>query len=135
MFYKWLLGSFNICDIYLSKKISKRASTISSKFKKNFYFSDGCAGQYKNRYNFSNISYHEKDFGVKCEWHFFATSHGKNACDGIGGTVKHAAYRHSLSCLAIFWNQKTYMNFLLKILKKLNFFMLAKKRWSLQPLF
>ena len=27
---------------------------------------------------------------------FFATSHGKGACDGIGGTVKRATYRESL---------------------------------------
>ena len=60
------------------------------------YFSDGCAGQYKNRYNFTNLCYHEEDFGLACEWNFFATSHGKNACDGIGGTVKRAAARVSL---------------------------------------
>ena len=33
---------------------------------------------------------------MKCEWNFFATSHGKGACDGIGGTVKRAAYQESL---------------------------------------
>lgn len=36
------------------------------------------------------------DFGVKAEWHFSATSHGKGACDGVGGTVKHLAARASL---------------------------------------
>ena len=25
---------------------------------------------------------------MKCTWSFFATSHGKSLCDGIGGTVK-----------------------------------------------
>ena len=29
-------------------------------------------------------------------WNFFATSHGKSACDGIGGTVKRLAARASL---------------------------------------
>ena len=53
--------------------------------KKVHYFLDGCAGQYKNRYNFTNLCYHKEDFGVSCEWHFFATFLGKNACDGIGG--------------------------------------------------
>ena len=28
------------------------------------------------------------DFDVECEWHVFATSHGKSACDGIGGVMK-----------------------------------------------
>ena len=52
------------------------------------YFSDGCAGQYKNCRNFLNICHHEQDFAVKCTWSFFATSHGMSPCDSIGGTVK-----------------------------------------------
>jgi len=33
---------------------------------------------------------------VKAEWHFFPTSYGKGACDGLGGTVKMLAARASL---------------------------------------
>ena len=61
-----------------------------------FYFSDGCAAQYKNRFNFANLCFHKADFGVDAEWNFFATSHGKGACDGLGGTVKRSAARASL---------------------------------------
>jgi len=60
------------------------------------YFSDGCAAQYKNRKNFVNLCHHEDDFGMPAEWHFFATSHGKGPCDGVGGTVKRLAARASL---------------------------------------
>ena len=60
------------------------------------YFSDGCAGQYKNFKNFFNIGLHEKDFGVKCSWTFFATSHGKSPCDGVGGTIKRLVTNASL---------------------------------------
>jgi hypothetical protein len=60
------------------------------------YFSDGCAGQYKNYKNFINICLHEKDFDVKCIWSFFATSHGKSPCDGLGGTLKRLTARASL---------------------------------------
>lgn len=60
------------------------------------YFSDGCAAQYKNKYNFINLCLHEKDFQLKAQWSFFATSHGKTECDGIGGTVKRLARRESL---------------------------------------
>ncbi|GBM39738.1 hypothetical protein AVEN_208641-1 [Araneus ventricosus] len=60
------------------------------------YFSDGCAGQYKNKYNFMNLCLHEKDFKLKAQWSFFATSHGKTECDGIGGTVKRLARKKSL---------------------------------------
>ena len=39
---------------------------------------------------------HKSDFKVDAEWNFFATSHGKSACDGIGGTVKRLASCESL---------------------------------------
>ena len=60
------------------------------------YFSDGAAAQYKNRKNFLNLCHHKADLGVEAEWHFFATSHGKGPCDGLGGTVKRLAARASL---------------------------------------
>ena len=44
-----------------------------SELSKIYYFSDGCAGQYKNTFNFINFCYHKMDFDVECEWHFFAT--------------------------------------------------------------
>ena len=56
-----------------------------------FYFSDGCATQYKK-----NLIFHQEDFHVQAEWNFFATSHGKNACDGVGGTIKRLAAHASL---------------------------------------
>ncbi|KAK3931888.1 Protein FAM153B [Frankliniella fusca] len=37
----------------------------------------------------------KKDFGIPAQWHFFATSHGKSACDGIGGTLKRLATYYS----------------------------------------
>ena len=60
------------------------------------YFSDGCAGQYKNCKNFLNLCHHQADFGFSAEWHFFATSHGKGPCDGLGGTIKRLATKASL---------------------------------------
>ena len=55
------------------------------------YFSDGCAGQYKNCKNLLNLCHHQADFGFSAEWHFFATSYGKGPCDGLGGTIKRLA--------------------------------------------
>ena len=60
------------------------------------YFSDGSAGQCKNCKNFLSLYPHNSGFGVKCEWNFFATSHGKSPCDGIGGTVKQLVTKASL---------------------------------------
>ena len=35
------------------------------------YFTDGCAGQYKNKNNFVNLCHHEDDFGLAAEWIFY----------------------------------------------------------------
>ena len=67
------------------------------------YFSDGAASQYKNKSNFLNLCHHENDFGIKAEWNFFASSHGKNACDGVGGTVKCLA---ALASLRMVYNEQ-----------------------------
>ena len=75
---------------FLKKKFSIR---------KVFYYLDGAASQYKNRKNFINLCHHEADFGVPAEWHFSATSHGKGACDGVGGTVKRLAARATIRSL------------------------------------
>ncbi len=64
--------------------------------KKMIYFSDGAVSQYKSQNNFVNLCQHETHFGVKAEWHFSATSHGKGACDGVRGIVKRLASQASL---------------------------------------
>ena len=64
--------------------------------KKVYYFTDGASSQYKNRKNLVNLAFHMNDFNVQAEWHFFATSHGKGPCNGLGGTVKHLATKASL---------------------------------------
>eukprot|EP00731_Ephydatia_muelleri_P021564 Em0014g155a len=53
------------------------------------YFTDGCGGQHKNRYNLVNLCHHELDFGLLAECNFCATSHGK-------GAVKRGTLRASL---------------------------------------
>ena len=35
-----------------------------------YYFSDGCAGQYKNYKNFMNLCSHDQDFSLNAEWIF-----------------------------------------------------------------
>ena len=60
------------------------------------YFSDGAASQYKNFKNLINLCHHTKDHNLQAQWHFFATSHGKSPCDGLGGTTKRLVARASL---------------------------------------
>ena len=42
------------------------------------------------------MAHHAEDFHLNAKWNFFATSHGKQPCDGIGGTVKRLAAKASL---------------------------------------
>ena len=60
------------------------------------YFTDGCAFKYKNCKNFINLRNNKDDFEVGAIWSFFATSHGKSACDRIGDTVKKSVALESL---------------------------------------
>ena len=82
--------------LFQRKLVSFLTEHFGSKPKIIIYMSDGCAGQYKNCYNFSNLCHHVEDFGVPAEWHFIATSHGKSPADGIVGTVKRTAAEASL---------------------------------------
>ena len=60
-------------------------------------FSDGCTGQFKNRWILSLLAFDEDLFGVSMTWNFFAPGHGKGAVDGVGGIVKSAVYRRIMS--------------------------------------
>ena len=88
--------SCNTCFVYeVQKTMINYLHELLPQVKKLFYFSDGCGGQYKNYKNFMNLCLHKQDFGLDAEWIFFATSHGKSPCDGIGSSVKHHAAQRS----------------------------------------
>ena len=60
------------------------------------YGTDGCAKQYKNKKNLSNLAHHVEYFGVKAKWTFQATSHGKGPWNGLAGCVKREAALETL---------------------------------------
>jgi len=62
-------------------------------------FSDGAASQFKNKFIwcFMSTTFKELFPTLKVQWHFFATSHGKGAVDGVGATVKRAVNTDVLS--------------------------------------
>lgn len=86
----------DVTAVYLFQK--KLIEFIKQKLEieKIIFCSDGAGGQYKNRKNFFNISQFKVKYDIEAEWHCFATSHGKSACDGIGGTFKRNARRYNL---------------------------------------
>ena len=53
-------------------------------------------GSTKIAKNMLNQSLHLQDFEIESTWSFFATSHDKSPCDGIGGTIKWLTARASL---------------------------------------
>ncbi|XP_074096076.1 uncharacterized protein LOC141525460 [Cotesia typhae] len=76
--------------------ITDYVKSLPERCNKIYYFSDGAPQQFKNFKNFVNLYYHEDDFDIPAEWHFFATAHGKGPCGGIGGILKRLAARASL---------------------------------------
>lgn len=56
-------------------------------------FSDGAASQFKNRHTLSNLLFTKYDFEISTEWNFMATSHGKDAVDGVGAVLKQSLWR------------------------------------------
>ena len=57
------------------------------------YFSDSCAGHCKN---YKNLRPYKSNFDIDATEAFFATSHGKSLCNGIGCTVQHKILHASL---------------------------------------
>ena len=84
-------------DVHLFQRnlVKMLKNKINFDLKKLIYFSDGAAS-HKNYKNFVNLWSYKADFGTDADWHFFATSHGKGPCDGLGGTVKRLAAKASL---------------------------------------
>lgn len=69
---------------------------VRPNIKKIIYSTDGAKQHYKNKFQMINLVYHKKDFGIVPEWHYHATSHGKEACDGLSAILKREATRASL---------------------------------------
>ncbi|GBM98742.1 hypothetical protein AVEN_108071-1 [Araneus ventricosus] len=53
--------------------------------------------QFKQRYLFTNQTFMEEQYNANVSWSFLATSHGKGAVDGIGGTVKRLVWSNILA--------------------------------------
>lgn len=68
----------------------------SAYIKSIFYLAEGAALQSKNEENFANPRHRESDFGANASWQYFATSHGKDPCDDVGGTLERLAAKASL---------------------------------------
>ena len=89
----------SVC-VFMDKVLSKL--TTENGIKKADIFSDGPSSQFKNQYIFSYLPSLYKRYQLdSLNWNFFATSHGKGAVDGIGGTVKRNVWLETLSRQAV----------------------------------
>ena len=77
------------------------------------FFSDGCGAQYKNAEIFAYLPECQNKFKISLSWNFFATSHGKTSCDGLGGCIKRQAALESL--------RRPYADQIINIERLLNF--------------
>ena len=53
--------------------------------------SDGCKGQFKQAAHFDWVSRRKAETGVRTDWSFFCSCHGKCDCDPEGGAIKNTA--------------------------------------------
>lgn len=93
--------SHDVTAVYImQKKIIEKIKETVPGVEKIVYVSDGAKQHYKNRSQMCNLAHHIEDFGLSADWHFFATAHGKGACDGLGAIFKREATRASLQASA-----------------------------------
>lgn len=82
--------------VYEYQKIIISYLKINFTINQIYYVTDGASQHFKNKVNFRNLLFHEEYFGIRAQWHFHATAHGKGGCDGIGAILKRGARKASL---------------------------------------
>lgn len=77
--------------------------------KKVSVWTDGPSSQFKNKFicNYIGVILPQMFPDYKIEWNYSATSHGKGAVDGLGGTIKRMASRAVISRKAIIKGAET----------------------------
>ena len=78
--------------VFIEHILDELQSLLTDEIKELDIFSDGAAQHFKQKYIFSFVSSLLRTKQIRVNWHFFATSHGKGAVDGIGGAVKRTVF-------------------------------------------
>ena len=77
--------------VFMSRVINKFVKEKHQHITRVHIFSDRPSSQFKNKYVAHFL--HTLRQTVNLQWYFFATSRGKGAVDGIGGTVKRVVWK------------------------------------------
>lgn len=72
----------HLTNEYLKDKYNIKSEVI---------FTDCCASQYRGKVSFADISFMKQDSDLDVTRHYFESSHGKSAADGLAAIVKHSA--------------------------------------------
>ena len=78
------------------------------------FWSDGYASQFRSQYAFYMLT--KFDPAINVHWNYFEANNRKGAVDGIGGTVKYAAYSHVLTNRVIMKSPREFAEFANSIL-------------------
>lgn len=98
--------------LHIQKLISKHLEESNCTIKKMHEFTDGCAGQYKSRHCYGDLSCSLATLGYTVQRNYFATSHAKGEQDAAGSHVKQKATSAVLSRKVTLSNAKDLCNFL-----------------------
>ena len=66
-------------------------------FYRNFIWSDGCAGKFKNERVFEWLCLLHIKYKVPHIWNYFETGHGKGEHDGAGSCIKTSLRREEMN--------------------------------------
>ena len=72
----------NITNTYIKERYHIQSEVL---------FTDCCAAQYRGKNSFADISFMKQDTDLDVSRHYFKSSHGKFAADGLAAIVKHSA--------------------------------------------
>lgn len=97
--------------LHIQKLISKHLEESNCTIKKMHEFTDGCAGQYKSRHCYGNLSCSLATLGYTVQRNYFATSHAKGEQDAAGSHVKQKATSAVLSRKVTLSNAKIFVTF------------------------
>lgn len=91
------------------------------------YWTDSPTSQYRNRFIFDAINNHESKYGCPATWNYYESGHGKNACDGLGGTVKRLADQYVRSGKSVIQDADDFFNWATSSsMKEVKFFFVSK---------
>ena len=72
-------------------------------------WNDGPTSQFKNRFAVEMIRFLQDKYKVKIRWNYFATSHGKDPVDGIGGIIKRYVTQRIMTRKALVQDVKSFL--------------------------